>query len=67
MKGSMLILLIVISVMILLTSVSLLVLLTSVSVLLLFTGIFLGLLMLIWSILMLKCIAKIPVYNGLNH
>ena len=39
--------------------------LTSVSVLLLLTGVFVGELTLIWSILMLECITKIPVENAL--
>ena len=44
-----------------------LVLLSSVSVLVLLTDVFVGVLMLIWSILMLGCISKIPVDNGFNH
>ena len=43
-----------------------LVLLTIVSMLVLLTGIFVGVLMLIWSILMLGYIAKIPVDNWFN-
>ena len=67
MKVSGLILLTSIYVLILLTSVSVLMLLTSVSVLVLLTGVFVGVLTLIWSILMVVFIAKIPVDNGLNH
>ena len=57
----------IISVLILLTNVSVLALLSSFSVLLLLTGVFVGVLTLIWYILMLKCISKIPVDNGFNH
>ena len=52
---------------ILLTSSSVLVLVSSVSVLVLLTSVFVGALTLIWYILVLKCISKIPVDNGLNH
>ena len=52
------------TVLILLTSVSVLVLLTSVSVFVLLAGVFVGVFVLIWSILMLECIAKITIDNG---
>ena len=47
--------------------VSGLILLTSVSLLVLLNCVFVDVLMLIWSILMLKCISKIIVGNGFNH
>ena len=55
------------SVLILLTSFSALVMLSSVSVLVQLNGVFLGGLTLIWSIMMLECISKIPVDYGYNH
>ena len=56
-----------ISVLMLLISVYVLVLMSSVDVLVLMTGIFVGVLTLIWSILMLECISKVPVDNGINN
>ena len=56
-----------VSVLIILTSVSVLVLLTSVSVLVPLTGVIVGMLMLIWSIMMLEFIPRIPVDNGFNN
>ena len=52
---------------ILLTSISMLMLLTIVYVLVTLTGVFVGVLTLISSILMLKCIAKINVNSGFNN
>ena len=67
MEGSGLILLTIISVLRLFISVSVLVMLSRVAVLVLMTGIFVGVLTLIWSILMLECISKVPVDNGFNN
>ena len=44
-----------------------LVLLSSVAVLVLITGIFVGVLTLIWSILMVEFISKVPVDNVVNN
>ena len=55
------------SVLMLLASVSVLILLSSVFVLVLMNGIFVCALILIWSILMVKCISKVPVDNGFNN
>ena len=51
----------------LLASVSVLKLLSSVTVLVLLTGIFVGVLILIWYIMMVGYISKVPVENGFNH
>ena len=51
----------------LLTNVSVLILFSSVAVLAMLTGIFVGVLMMIWSILMVERISKVPVDNGFNH
>ena len=48
-------------------SVSMLILFSIVSVLVLLTGSFVGVLTLIWSILMVERISKLPIYNGFNH
>ena len=63
----MLIILTSVSVFILLTSVSVLLLLPSVYMLVLLTSVFVGALTLIWSIMMLECIAQIPADNGFNN
>ena len=49
-----------------LASVYVLILLSSGSVMIFMAGGFVGALTLIWSILMVKCISKVPVYNGVN-
>ena len=51
----------------LLVGVSVLILFYSVAVLVLLNGIFVGVLTLIWSILMVGCISKVPVDNGFNN
>ena len=50
-----------------LTSVSVLILLSSGAVMIFLTGIFVGGSTLIWSILMVECISKVPVENGFNN
>ena len=50
-----------------LTSVSVLVILSSGALMIFMARIFVGLLMLIWSILMAECISKLRVHNRLNH
>ena len=52
---------------ILLASVSVLILLYSGAVFIFLPGICFGLLMLIWSILMLECISIVTVDNGFNY
>ena len=61
-----LILLTSISMLMLLANVSAMILLSSGTVLVFLTGIFVGVLKLIWSILMVECISKVPVDNGFN-
>ena len=56
-----------ISVLMLFASVYVLILLSVVAVLVLLTGIFVGVLTLIWYILMVKFISKVPVENWFNH
>ena len=51
----------------LLASVSVMMLLSSDTVLVLLTGIFVSVLTLIWSILMVEFISKVPADNGFNH
>ena len=50
-----------------LASVSVLILLSGGAVLVFWTEHFAGVLTLIWSIMMVECISKIPVDNGFNH
>ena len=52
---------------IVLASVYMLILLSSGDVLLFLTDIYVGLLMLVWSILMVECISKVPVESGFNN
>ena len=66
-EGSGLILLTVMSMLMLLASVSILILLSSDAVIIFLDGIFVCVLMLIWSILMVEYISKVPVDNGFNH
>ena len=66
-EGSRLILLTRIYMLMLLASVSLLILLSSCAVLVLLTENVVGVLMLIWSIMMVEFISKIPVDNGFNN
>ena len=66
-EGYGLILLTRISMLMLLAIVSVLILLYSGDVLVFLTGVFAGVLTLIWSILMAKCIPKFSVDNGFNH
>ena len=54
-------------VMMLLGSVYVVILLSSVPVLVPLTGFFVGMLMLIWTILMVERIYKVPVDNELNN
>ena len=51
----------------LLDSVSVMILLSSGAVLVFLTGNFVGVLTLIWSILIVECIYKVPVDNGFNN
>ena len=57
----------IISMLVLLASVSVMILLSSIAIVVLLTGIFIGVLTLIWSILIVKCISKVPVNNGFNN
>ena len=52
---------------VLFTSFDMLILLSSGDVVILLTGIFVGFLRLFWSILMVECISKVPVDNGINN
>ena len=52
---------------VLFTSVDMLVLLSNGAVMIFMDGIFVGVLTLIWSILMVECISKVPVDNGINN
>ena len=61
------VLLTIISVLMLLESFYVLIVLSSVSVVVLQTGIFVGVLMLIWSILMVECISKVLINNEFYH
>ena len=56
-----------ISMLMLLTIVSVLVILSSFSVLVMLNGIFVRVLTLIWYIMMLPCISKVPIDNGSNR
>ena len=67
MEGYGLIMLTKISMLMSLASVSMLIMLSSDAMLGLLTGIFVGALTLIWSILMVECILKVPVDNGFNN
>ena len=66
-EGYGLVLLYRISSLVLLASVSFMVLLSSCAVVILLTRIFVVVLTLIWSILMVECISKVTVDNGVNH
>ena len=66
-KGSGLVLLTMIFMLMLLVSVYLLVLMSSCAVIIFLTGVFAGALTLIWYILMVGYISKVPVDNGANH
>ena len=66
-EGSGLILLTKMSILILLNSVSVLVILYIGAAMILLACIFVGALTLIWSILMVECIYKVPVDNRVNH
>ena len=66
-EGSGLILLAMISVLVLFASASVLILLSNVVVVVLLTEKFSGVLTIIWYILMVECIYKVPANNGFNH
>ena len=55
------------SIMMLLAIVYVLILFSSDDVMIFLSGIFVGVLILIWSILMVECIAKVLVENWVNH
>ena len=56
-----------ISVLVLLASVSVMIILSIVAVLVKLTGIFVVMFTLIWYILIVECISKVPMDNGFNH
>ena len=66
-EGYGLILLTRMSMLMLFTSVSVLILSSSDAVMILPAGFFVDVLTLIWSILMVEFISKVPDYNGINH
>ena len=66
-EGSGLILLTRMSMLILLTIVSVMILLSSGILMILLAGIFVCVLTLIWSILMVEYISKVPIENGVNN